>query len=606
MFVDKTVKTAMKTSKGVSNATVSLVKSTKDIAVNTTVNFTPDLYDEHQDFSKGAALSLIGNSVMAGRNVIRSSNNLRSGWKYLRIKKIDRNIKKLEKDIKTEKHSDSQEQSFDEKIKSFRNRTKYREQTTYKHTTFDTQTTKNRKSKVESNNAYVDKQIKLRKLQVKKKRFEKKRSKLKQKTFHPISSTKATISNQTRKQASVLSNKDDFGTQAIGMSMKGVWATKKYWKYVKSVISIPKRAVEVTCSIIGMVITIVSSIPAIISSIVALFPFLLIIMVVVIILSIFGVDNYSGRIGILYSKIDELNQIYQVDVDPAEVLAITDILEWTNIQDEESYEQLFSLMHDQKRENPLTFDEMVKNVFIVYNPANIYKSDAIYQDNYDTGFDYWSLEGINLGYLIDNPDQKNLWYKEHLELYPMYRAANKGTREKMAKSDYQMKLIENAKNSIEKNRQKYEDYVYEYNLGNIDIDVTGDNEKGVIIVQKALSKLGCHYVWGAGHSTQYNYKDPKLKYFDCSGLICWSYYQAGIDIGNMTTTELYRAGLEVPRSKIQPGDIIVYLDRGNAGHVVLYASNNKIIHAPNESDVVKIADATYYLNQDGAKIRRLY
>lgn len=79
----------------------------------------------------------------------------------------------------------------------------------------------------------------------------------------------------------------------------------------------------------------------------------------------------------------------------------------------------------------------------------------------------------------------------------------------MATTKQQKELINLAKDKIEINRQKYEDYIYEYNLGDIQLDVTGNSETGVKIVKKALTKLGCRYVWGAGHSGEYKKKGSK-------------------------------------------------------------------------------------------------
>lgn len=103
-----------------------------------------------------------------------------------------------------------------------------------------------------------------------------------------------------------------------------------------------------------------------------------------------------------------------------------------------------------------------------------------------------------------------------------------------------------------------------------------------------------------------NIRKKDLNEFDCSGLVCWSFYQCGIDIGDQTTKSLCKLGKVVNKNEIQAGDIIVYYYSNGHGHVVMYLGNNKVVHAPQTGDVVKISDATHYLNKDGATIRRLY
>ena len=99
---------------------------------------------------------------------------------------------------------------------------------------------------------------------------------------------------------------------------------------------------------------------------------------------------------------------------------------------------------------------------------------------------------------------------------------------------------------------------------------------GNAIVDRAYSKLGCPYVWGAvGPST-----------FDCSGLVSWAFYQSGVDIGSQNTTSLIGMGQAVSRSELQAGDIVF----PSAGHVGIYIGDGKIVHAPQTGDVVKVSN----------------
>ncbi|WP_406009425.1 C40 family peptidase [Streptomyces sp. NBC_00637] len=81
------------------------------------------------------------------------------------------------------------------------------------------------------------------------------------------------------------------------------------------------------------------------------------------------------------------------------------------------------------------------------------------------------------------------------------------------------------------------------------------------------SALGKPYVWGANGPTG----------FDCSGLMQWSYAQAGVSLPRTSQAQAH-AGRRVPLSQAQPGDIVTY--RSDASHVGMYVGNGQVIHAP--------------------------
>ncbi|MFE9672860.1 NlpC/P60 family protein [Streptomyces sp. NPDC006259] len=83
----------------------------------------------------------------------------------------------------------------------------------------------------------------------------------------------------------------------------------------------------------------------------------------------------------------------------------------------------------------------------------------------------------------------------------------------------------------------------------------------------ARSALGRPYVWGANGPTG----------FDCSGLMQWSYAQAGVSLPRTSQAQAH-AGRRVPLSQARPGDIVTY--RSDASHVGMYAGNGQVIHAP--------------------------
>ncbi|AOR37423.1 hypothetical protein BFF78_30485 [Streptomyces fodineus] len=86
-------------------------------------------------------------------------------------------------------------------------------------------------------------------------------------------------------------------------------------------------------------------------------------------------------------------------------------------------------------------------------------------------------------------------------------------------------------------------------------------------VAAARSALGRPYVWGASGPSG----------FDCSGLMQWSYAQAGTQLPR-TSQEQRFAGRQIPLSEARPGDLVVY--RSDASHVGMYVGNGQVIHAP--------------------------
>jgi cell wall-associated NlpC family hydrolase len=95
-----------------------------------------------------------------------------------------------------------------------------------------------------------------------------------------------------------------------------------------------------------------------------------------------------------------------------------------------------------------------------------------------------------------------------------------------------------------------------------------------IAVRAALSRLGRPYVWGATGPDQ----------FDCSGLVQWSYAQAGIHL-DRTTYQQINDGIPVPRSQVLPGDLVF----PHAGHVQLAIGNNLVVEAPYSGASVRIS-----------------
>ncbi|MFF7895900.1 NlpC/P60 family protein [Streptomyces sp. NPDC007907] len=96
---------------------------------------------------------------------------------------------------------------------------------------------------------------------------------------------------------------------------------------------------------------------------------------------------------------------------------------------------------------------------------------------------------------------------------------------------------------------------------------TAASGRGSVAVAAARSALGKPYVWGANGPSG----------FDCSGLMQWSYAQAGVSLPRTSQAQRY-AGRQIPLSEARPGDLVLY--RGDASHVGMYMGNGQVIHAP--------------------------
>jgi cell wall-associated NlpC family hydrolase len=97
----------------------------------------------------------------------------------------------------------------------------------------------------------------------------------------------------------------------------------------------------------------------------------------------------------------------------------------------------------------------------------------------------------------------------------------------------------------------------------------------------AESRLGMPYVWGsAGPSS-----------FDCSGLVQWSFRQAGVIMPRVAADQA-RTGPAVPVNRLQPGDLLFYHTDPTApdyiSHVAIYLGGGKVIQAPEPGMNVEI------------------
>ena len=87
------------------------------------------------------------------------------------------------------------------------------------------------------------------------------------------------------------------------------------------------------------------------------------------------------------------------------------------------------------------------------------------------------------------------------------------------------------------------------------------------------------------------YINSGYRAFDCSGLMQWSFRQAGVNIGR-TTYDQVKAGYEVSPSTAKAGDLLFF---SNLGHVGMYIGNGQWIESPKPGQTVRIANVPWNL-----------
>ena len=116
------------------------------------------------------------------------------------------------------------------------------------------------------------------------------------------------------------------------------------------------------------------------------------------------------------------------------------------------------------------------------------------------------------------------------------------------------------------------------------VPVTGGLVSSVVLrtmLLAAESRLGMPYVWGANGPGS----------FDCSGLVQWSFAQAGVVMPRVAADQA-RTGPAVPVSRLAPGDLLFYhtdpTAPGYISHVAIYLGQGKMIQAPEPGMDVEI------------------
>lgn len=116
---------------------------------------------------------------------------------------------------------------------------------------------------------------------------------------------------------------------------------------------------------------------------------------------------------------------------------------------------------------------------------------------------------------------------------------------------------------------------------NADFDKILDGVDGDVsdAISFARNQIGKRYVRGATGPSAY----------DCSGLTMRSWQAGGVKLPR-TAHSQYLSARRVPSSQAKPGDLVFFGYGGRMSHVGLYIGGNKMIHAPNPSKRVEVAN----------------
>lgn len=91
-----------------------------------------------------------------------------------------------------------------------------------------------------------------------------------------------------------------------------------------------------------------------------------------------------------------------------------------------------------------------------------------------------------------------------------------------------------------------------------------------IAVEAALAQQGKPYIWGGAGPDG----------FDCSGLVMYSWDQAGVSLEHGSIAQYYET-TRVSESQLEPGDLVFYSPPGDPplGHVAMYIGNGEVVQA---------------------------
>lgn len=102
-------------------------------------------------------------------------------------------------------------------------------------------------------------------------------------------------------------------------------------------------------------------------------------------------------------------------------------------------------------------------------------------------------------------------------------------------------------------------------------------------IRAAESQKGTPYAWGGSGPDS----------FDCSGLVQWSFKQAGVSLPRIAHDQVQK-GTKVSYADARRGDLLYWSDGGYAYHVAIYLGRDRMIDAPSSGDHVRERDVNKY------------
>lgn len=101
-----------------------------------------------------------------------------------------------------------------------------------------------------------------------------------------------------------------------------------------------------------------------------------------------------------------------------------------------------------------------------------------------------------------------------------------------------------------------------------------------VVVETAMSMVGAPYRYGGASPHG----------FDCSGLVVYSYAQAGVTGLPRSARDLMRRTDRVDVDDLAPGDLLFFdIGRGKVSHVGIFVADRTFVHAPSSGKRVALA-----------------
>lgn len=175
-----------------------------------------------------------------------------------------------------------------------------------------------------------------------------------------------------------------------------------------------------------------------------------------------------------------------------------------------------------------------------------------------------SVDVINYGETINVEKESNKYVKTKAGYF------NKNFLTMSVVQDLsKLEILEKDKDELDKN--------INYNVGGV------AEGKAKDVIEFALKYLGNPYVWGG---------DSLTNGVDCSGYVREIYKHFGYSLPRVSYDQA-NTYTKVDIEDVKPADLVFYHNGERISHVALYIGDNKVIHASNRKDGIKISEWTY-------------